>query len=189
MTTSKLESVDNDINIRINEEYASLVPPISESEYETIRQSIKQVGQHVPIIINQKGEILDGHTRLKACKELGITPRTMMREEFEDPLLEKRFIIDINRNRRHLNPFQRIELQYKAEVIESELAKRRQLSTLPEKGQKGFQSVSSKNLPHTKEHGKGRVLDISATKAHVSSETYRKGLRLPKSLKSSEQKK
>src|SRR5437899_1860808 len=107
MTTSKLESVDNDINIRINEEYASLVPPISESEYETIRQSIKQVGQHVPIIINQKGEILDGHTRLKACKELGITPRTMMREEFEDPLLEKRFIIDINRNRRHLNPFQR----------------------------------------------------------------------------------
>ncbi len=172
----------SDIKIIINEEYASLVPKISESEYETIRQSIKQVGQHVPIIINQKGEILDGHTRLKACKELGITPRTMMREEFEDPLLEKRSIIDINRNRRHLNPFQRIELQYKAEVIESELAKRRQLSTLPEKGQKEFQSVSSKNLPNTQtEERKGRrALDISAANAHVSSETYRKGRELIK---------
>ena len=114
-----------DIKIIINEEYARLAPVISESEYKTIKHSIKQDGQHVPVIINQKGEILDGHTRFKACKEIGIAPRTMMREEFEDPLLEKQFIIDINRNRRHLNPFQRIELECKYETIESELAKKR----------------------------------------------------------------
>jgi hypothetical protein len=101
MTTSKQESVDNNINIniRINEEYAGLVPVISEPEYETIKQSIKQDGQHVPVIINQKGEIL-----------------------------EKQFIININRNRSHLNPFQRIELECKYETIESELAKKRMLA-------------------------------------------------------------
>jgi hypothetical protein len=44
MTTSKQVSVDNNIkiNIRINEQYATLVLPISEFEYETIKQSIKQ---------------------------------------------------------------------------------------------------------------------------------------------------
>jgi ParB-like chromosome segregation protein Spo0J len=123
MTTSKQESVDHNINIniRINEEYARLVPVISGSEYETIKQSLKQDGQHIPVIINQKGEILDGHTRFKACKEIGIAPRTMMREEFDDLLLEKQFILDINRKYRHLSPFQRIELECKYETIESEL--------------------------------------------------------------------
>ena len=44
MTTSKQESVDNNINIniRINEEYAGLVPFISESEYETIKHQASQ---------------------------------------------------------------------------------------------------------------------------------------------------
>jgi hypothetical protein len=51
--------------IIVNPEYASLVQPISESEYQNIKQTIKDSGQHVPIIINQKGEILDGHTRFK----------------------------------------------------------------------------------------------------------------------------
>ena len=128
MASVKTQHEESDINIRINEEYARLVPVISESGYETIKQSIKQDGQHIPVIINQTGEILDGYTRFKACNELGIAPRTMMREEFEDPLLEKQFIIDINRNRRHLNPFQRIELECKYETIESELAKKRMLA-------------------------------------------------------------
>src|SRR6266704_1373708 len=107
--------------IIVNPEYIHLIPEISTSEFEVLKESISCDGQHIPIIINAKGEILDGHTRFKACNELGIVPRAMVRE-FEDPLAEKKFIIDINRNRRHLNPFQRIELEYKYEAIESELA-------------------------------------------------------------------
>lgn len=107
--------------ILINPEYARLLPKVPESQYEEIKHDIRTNGQYIPIIINQKGEILDGHTRFKACNELGITPLTMMREEFEDPLLAKQFIININRNRRHLNSSQRIELEYKYAGIESEL--------------------------------------------------------------------
>jgi hypothetical protein len=76
---------DSSQGVIINPEYARLVPP---SPYEAIKQSIEQFGQHVPIIINEKGEILDGHTRFKACNELGIKPQTMMRE-FQDPLEER----------------------------------------------------------------------------------------------------
>ncbi len=47
-----------------------------------------------------------------------------MIREFEAPLQEKQFIIQINRNLRHLTPFQRVELEYKYQTIQSELAKK-----------------------------------------------------------------
>jgi len=102
--------------LTVKDEYASLVPQISEEEYQTIIQSIKDNGQWVPIITNPQLIILDGHTRFRACKELGLQPRIMIRK-FEDPLLEKQFIIQINRDRRHLTPFQRIELECKYDAI------------------------------------------------------------------------
>src|SRR5215469_4516201 len=66
--------------LTVKDEYASLVPPISEQEYQTIRQSIKDNGQWVPIITNPQLIILDGHTRFRACEELGLEPRIMVRE-------------------------------------------------------------------------------------------------------------
>jgi ParB-like chromosome segregation protein Spo0J len=118
------------VTLRINEEYASLVPKISDSEYEPIKQDIKEHGQHVPIVINRKSEILDGLTRNRICQELGIEPRTVLCPgEYEDPLLAKQFIININRNRRHLNDFQKGEIYYKLYQYETEIeARRRQLA-------------------------------------------------------------
>ena len=44
----------------VKEEYASLVPHVSEQEYQTIRQSMEDNGQWVPIIVNAQRIILDG---------------------------------------------------------------------------------------------------------------------------------
>ena len=48
-------SSDNNIihDIKINEEYANLVPQLSISEYESFKEDIKQNGVQVPIITNQ----------------------------------------------------------------------------------------------------------------------------------------
>lgn len=55
------------------EEYVTLIPPVSTSDYEGIKQSIKEHnGLLMPIVINQNHVVLDGHHRLRACKELGI---------------------------------------------------------------------------------------------------------------------
>ena len=59
--------------IKINPEYSKLVNPLSKSEYDILKNSIKEDGLHYPIVINPKGEILDGHHRYKICKELDIT--------------------------------------------------------------------------------------------------------------------
>ena len=182
--------------LTVKDEYASLVPQISEEEYQTIIQSIKDNGQWVPIITNPQLIILDGHTRFRACKELGLVPRIMIRK-FEDPLLEKQFIIQINRNRRHLTSFQRIELECKYSKIQSELAKKRMSEAGKigaEKRWKGrrkteepkeshstdrvgqnYTTPSNVPKPAEKTEVVGRAIDMSAKNAQVSPATYNKG--------------
>ena len=110
-------------SLTIDEEFACLMPASSDSEFESIKLSIEEHRQcHVPIFVNQDGEILDGHLRDRACRELGIKPEIRVKR-FENRLEETKFIIDLNLNRRHLNEFQRIELQRKLASIESQLAK------------------------------------------------------------------
>jgi Predicted transcriptional regulators len=53
--------------IKTNQEYSSLVPQLSTEEYESLKQSIKENGLWVPIVVNKDGVILDGHHRYKAC--------------------------------------------------------------------------------------------------------------------------
>jgi ParB-like chromosome segregation protein Spo0J len=110
--------------IRINPEYANMVPKQSPEEYESLKQSIKEEnGLYVPIIVNQNGVILDGHHRYKACQELGIEPETVVKE-FNNELDEQLFVIDCNLVRRQLNSFQRTELALRSKPILEAIAKR-----------------------------------------------------------------
>ena len=59
------------MNITINKEYENLVPPLSDSEFQALKKSIKIKGMYMPIVISH-GIVLDGHHRFKICKELGI---------------------------------------------------------------------------------------------------------------------
>ena len=81
---------------------------------------------HLPIVINPKGEILDGYNRHKICQELQL-PLNYEIKSFDSLIDEKRFVIDINLKRRHnLNDFQKAELAYKLDAFEKEKAKQRQ---------------------------------------------------------------
>lgn len=106
-------------------EYAGLVPGLSAQEYQSLKRSIKENGQYVPIIVNSKNIILDGHHRFRICKELGIKPKVISTKfETEDKLQEQLFVINCNLERRHLNSFQKVELQLKLKPIIQKIAKR-----------------------------------------------------------------
>ena len=47
-------------------------PRLNDNGVEALAESIKEFGFKVPIIIDTDGVIVAGHTRLKACKKLGI---------------------------------------------------------------------------------------------------------------------
>lgn len=156
-------------DLKINPEYASLVSPLSDADYESLKQSISKHGLYSPIVINAQDEILDGHNRYRACQELGIEPTTEVKF-FDDAEEEKVFVIEANLKRRQLSDIERIDLVRKLEPLEAELARKRQLAHLKSGGAPISPSGS-------KEHDgdAGRVRDIMAEKAGVSPSTYYKG--------------
>src|SRR5918994_6950430 len=145
--------------IRINPEYASMVPKQSPEEYESLKQSIKEEnGLYVPIIVNQNCIVLDGHHRYKACQELGIEPETVVKE-FNNELDEQLFVVDCNLVRRQLNSFQRTELALRSKPILEAIAKRNESI-----GGKGGRNLTPL----------GRVDEKIAERAGVSRDTVRK---------------
>ena len=182
MTNTNNETEGNTVKIiTINPDYSELVYPLSDLEYQSLKNSIKDDGLHNSIIVNSKGEILDGYHRYKICRELKIPVKYEIKC-LNNSLEEKKFVIDTNLKRRQLNEFQKGELTYKLLKIESEKARLRQLSklkdvtdTLPPPqplvpfGTNGCDDEAKdkdKKLEDYKE--KGRVIDIVAKKTGFS---------------------
>lgn len=93
-----------------NLEYKNFFPRPNTEDFKALKKSIKEMGQQIPITLNSRGVILDGYSRFSACRELGIEPKTEAKR-FKDKYAEIRFINDVNKARRHLNDFQKVELK------------------------------------------------------------------------------
>lgn len=48
------------------------VRPMTQEEYEALRDSIAEHGQLVPAIVDERGQLIDGHNRARACAELDL---------------------------------------------------------------------------------------------------------------------
>jgi site-specific DNA-methyltransferase (adenine-specific) len=51
-----------------------VLPPLSADEYDALRDSIEANGQLVPILVDERGTVVDGSNRMRACKEIGVDP-------------------------------------------------------------------------------------------------------------------
>lgn len=152
------------MNLIIKSQYDSLIPPLSLQEYDSLRTSIGENGQWIPIIINDKNEILDGHHRYKICKELNIKPSTITRN-FSSQTEEIIFVGECNLKRRQLNSIQRIKIVKELEPHYTKLAKLRMKA-----GKKIDDPVQVL--------AQGKTRDILADKAQVSHTTYEQGSHL-----------
>lgn len=87
-----------------------VMPDLHSDEYEELKADIAARGVQVAIEFDEDGNVLDGHHRLRACKELGITtyPKIVRKGMTEE---EKRtHARKLNMARRHLTQEQRREL-------------------------------------------------------------------------------
>ena len=50
-----------------------VVPPLSDEEFAALKDDIAQRGVLVPVECDEDGNVLDGHHRIRACRELGVT--------------------------------------------------------------------------------------------------------------------
>jgi len=86
-----------------------VMPNLTIEEYEDLRESIRTHGVLVPIEVDERGDILDGHHRAAACDELGITYPTVVREGLDENA-KLRHVLTLNLDRRHLTRDQRADL-------------------------------------------------------------------------------
>jgi len=87
-----------------------LLPDLTDEEFAALKADIAARGVMVPVELDETGAVLDGHHRVRACAELGITeyPRIIRPGMSED---EKReHVLALNLDRRHLNQQQKRDL-------------------------------------------------------------------------------
>ena len=160
------------MSLRLNPEYEKLLPKMSDEEFSQLKASIQTEGQHYSIIVNEDLEVLDGHHRYHACIELGIEPDFEVRK-FEDKLIEKKFVIEANLRRRHLNNFQLVELAVPLLEIEKAIAKKRQA-----KSGKNDLNQQAGLAPDDAEPEFKAAAESVAKKAGVSTRTFERGKKI-----------
>lgn len=85
------------------------MPELSPSEYRALRDNIKARGILVPIVVDQRGNVLDGNNRLAIAAELGIEcPREVRNVQDDDEAMD--IAVELNCARRHLNQDQKRQL-------------------------------------------------------------------------------
>ena len=170
----------------INPEYENLVPPISKQDFEELCKSIATDGLFESIWINSNGIILDGHHRYKAFTTLGKDANTIPTriKDFTDPLDERKFVIECNLRRRHLQIHERAMLTNELLKIEQEKAKQRQEQGRPKTDWKNLleNNLGKKKSPTSRKDTRtnrkrtrvNKSSERAAKKLNLSGETLRK---------------
>lgn len=79
-----------------------VMPPLSSDEYQDLKSDIAARGVMVPIEYDEAGNILDGHHRVKACRELGVKDWPSVVRLGMDAQAKTLHAIKLNCARRHL---------------------------------------------------------------------------------------
>ena len=150
--------------MRIDDEFASLIPALREDEYQRLETSILNEGCRDAIVL--WGEIIvDGHNRYNICTKHNI-PFNTVQKEFASRDEVKLWMLQNQLSRRNLSDFDRIEMVRKCEDAIKAQAKARQgarndLLDVKEKKPEGAQSR-----------------DELGTMAGVSGKTYEHAVRV-----------
>ena len=142
-----------------------LLPDLPADDYQRLKGDIAARGLMVPIEVDEHGQILDGHHRKKACDELGLPVRTVVRSGLLEH--EKRLhAVALNMNRRHLTDAQKALI---GESIEPDIAERARLRQAMLNGR------SNAELSDNCNEAQGKSVDQVATQVGLGSgQTYRR---------------
>lgn len=130
------------MSIRIDKEFESLIPPLTDEEFKQLEENIVRDGIRDPLVVwhvpNGDDILIDGHNRWKiAAKHAGI-PFDIKRMNFDLRDDVKAWIIQNQLGRRNVNDFVRSELALQLKPLLAAQAKKRQgmrrdLGNIPQK--------------------------------------------------------
>jgi len=99
------------------------LPPLSDEEYRSLEDSVRQHGVQVPILVDENGAVLDGHHRREIAERLGLDCPRRVAADLTDP--QKRTLaLTLNLARRHLTREQKRSLVAASVKADPELSDR-----------------------------------------------------------------
>ena len=134
------------MDLRIDEEFAEKIPPLTREEYEQLEANILTDGCVINPLIIWNGVIVDGHNRYRILQDHPDIPYQVHEKEFSDRYEVIAWICKNQLGRRNLTPAQRkylIGKQYEAE--KARLGKEPGVSQ--SRGENGRFTVSGQNVP------------------------------------------
>lgn len=154
--------------IKIDEEFRTLLPPLSEDEYKKLSEQLCEHGIRDPLKV-WNGVLIDGHNRYQISEEndLNYTIDDMT-DEFKNRAEVMKWIIDNQGARRNLAPSQLIKAYEKYEAELTKEAKERQAENMRANQKQNAQKSS--NLNETEAI---RTAAEVAKKMGMSENTYR----------------
>lgn len=97
----------NDLKIRPG--YVKLVPRPGIAELKALEISLLRDGQREPIVVNEQGIVVDGHSRFRILKKHGL-PVQLRVVHFDSEKEERDYILKSALARRNLSDFQKIKM-------------------------------------------------------------------------------
>ncbi len=105
---------------------------MSEADYEALRDDVAARGLLEPVW-TFRGLVVDGRHRLRACHDLGISPKCREYDGDEAGLVP--FVVSLNAHRRHMTASQRAVVALRVEQHEAQAARKRMAEGGRSKGQ------------------------------------------------------
>ena len=154
--------------IKIDPEFQTLIPPLSDDEYQRLEKSILAEGVR-ECIITWDGTIIDGHNRYRICQKHGLECPSIERS-FQSRDAAKIWIIENQLGRRNLEPGQKAALVIeRSEAEVRERARLRQMSNLRRGPRVTTEPSQNENAQET-----GRTHEVLAKQAGVSPTTVKR---------------
>lgn len=135
---------DAKLDLKIDEEFHNLIPPISKDEYGQLADNILFGGCRDPIVV-WDGIIIDGHNRYEICQKHGIEFKTL-EKSFNSRDDAKIWIIRNQLGRRNISDYDRVNLTLELKPMIAAKARGRMLSGKADPTQKSAEGETREEL-------------------------------------------
>ena len=163
------------MSIKIDKEFESLIPPLSDDEFKQLEENCLRDGIRDPLILwalpNGDNILVDGHNRWKIAAQHGGVSFTTKCMEFDDRDEVIAWICNNQLGRRNISMFDRVTLEDRKREVLAKIAKRKK-GGRPSKADK-------KSCPVSRQEKRENSTDYKVAKAAGTSEdTVRKVRRI-----------
>lgn len=164
------------IEIRVNQKFKDLIPPLTADERKQLEENILKDGIRDPLVV-WEGTIVDGHNRYEIARKHGLEYR-VVEKEFRDEDEATLWIIDNQFGRRNLPDVDRIMLSQKRSGVLAEMAKKRQKEAGEEYG-KGMERTNSGEKIAVIKNDKSYQKSVPISRALTTEETKKQPASAP----------